>query len=149
LLRLGRWAGWRTGAEPLVTILHVGYLFGPLGFLALAAAGLAPESISPSAALHAWTAGSIGVMTLAVMTRASLGHSGRELRAGAGTLFVYASVVIGALLRVASGASGAPAGLLELSGLLWMLAFAGFAFLYWPILTGPRSAPKRPQPRPN
>lgn len=149
LLRLGRWAGWRTGAEPLVTILHVGYLFGPLGFLALAAAGLAPESISPSAGLHAWTAGSIGVMTLAVMTRASLGHSGRELRAGVGTLFVYASVVIGALLRVASGASGAPAGLLELSGLLWMLAFSGFALLYWPILTGPRSAPKRPQPRPN
>ncbi len=148
LVRLARWAGWRTGTEPLLAILHAGYLFGPLGFLALAAAGLVPGAISASAALHAWTAGAIGVMTLSVMTRASLGHSGRALTAGKGTLLIYACIVSGALLRVASGVTGAPGGLQELSGLLWMLAFGGFAILYWPALTRPRLAPKRPQPRP-
>jgi uncharacterized protein involved in response to NO len=148
LVRLARWAGWRTVAEPLVAILHVGYLFAPLGFLVVAAAALAPASITASAALHAWTAGAIGVMTLAVMTRASLGHSGRELSAGPGTAFVYACAVLGALARVASGVSGAPYGLLHLSAALWILAFATFAILYWPVLTRPRLASKRAQPRP-
>ena len=87
-LRLARWAGERTGAEPLVLVLHVGYAFVPLGFLLLGAAILLPGVLPPSAALHAWTAGAISVMTLAVMTRASLGHTGgaRGLARHAGDL---------------------------------------------------------------
>jgi uncharacterized protein involved in response to NO len=147
LLRLARWAGFRTFAEPLVSVLHAGYLFAPLGFLAVAAAALAPGWIGASAALHAWTAGAVGVMTLAVMTRASLGHSGRALAASPATVGIYAAAVLGALLRVAAGVDGAPVWLADLSAVLWVLAFGGFALAYWPVLTQPRLAPKRPQPR--
>jgi uncharacterized protein involved in response to NO len=146
--RLARWAGWRTGREPLVTILHVGYAFAPVGFLAMGAAIFLPGLLGVSAAVHAWTAGLIGVMTLAVMTRASLGHSGRALTAGSGTTAIYACVVLAAVARVADGIAGAPAGLLHLSAALWILAFGGFAVLYWPVLTRPRAAARRPQPKP-
>jgi uncharacterized protein involved in response to NO len=143
-VRLGRWAGWRTGAEPLVTVLHVGYLFVPLGFLTVALAILAPSLLTPSAALHAWTAGAVGVMTLAVMTRASLGHTGRPLTAGRATTAIYLAIVAAAALRLASGfAPGQPA-LLHLSASLWIAAFAGFAAAYFAILTRPRLAPKAP-----
>jgi len=93
LVRLGRWAGDRTFGERLVLILHVGYAFVPLGFLfgAASAFGL----LSPSAGLHAWTAGSAGVMTLAVMTRASLGHTGKRLIASLSTQAIYAEDVYG------------------------------------------------------
>ena len=119
-VRLGRWAGWRTAGEPLVAILHVGYLFVPLGFLAVAIAAVAPGVLTPSAALHAWTAGAVGVMTLAVMTRASLGHTGRPLTADRATSAIYLAVIAAAALRVASGfAPGQPA-LLHLSAALWI-----------------------------
>jgi uncharacterized protein involved in response to NO len=149
LVRLARWAGERTLPEPLVTVLHVGYLFAPLGFLAVAASVLAPGWIAASAALHAWSAGTVGVMTLAVMTRASLGHSGRALSADLATTAIYSAVVLAALLRVGAGIAGTPPGLLELSGMLWIVAFGGFALRYWPILTRPRPAPDRAQPRPS
>jgi uncharacterized protein involved in response to NO len=143
-VRLGRWAGWRTRAEPLVMILHVGYLFVPLGFLTVAVAILAPSLLTPTAALHAWTAGAVGAMTLAVMTRASLGHTGRPLTAGRATSTIYLAVLAAAALRLASGfAPGQPA-LLHLSAALWIAAFAGFAAAYFGVLTRPRLAPKAP-----
>jgi uncharacterized protein involved in response to NO len=149
IARLARWAGWRTGREPLVTILHAGYAFGPIGFLAVGVAVLLPGLLGTSSALHAWTAGLVGVMTLAVMTRASLGHSGRAMTAGPGTTAIYACAVLAAVARVADGLAGAPAGLLHLSAVLWIIAFGGFAVLYWPVLTRPRAmAPRRPQPKP-
>ena len=79
LVRLARWAGDRTLRERLLLILHVGYAFVPLGFLlnAAAAFGLVPAG----AGIHAWMAGAAGIMTLAVMTRATLGHTGQELTA--------------------------------------------------------------------
>src|SRR5262249_47864810 len=79
VLRLARWAGDRTTRERLVLILHVAYAFVPLGFIltSLAAFGI----VLPSAGLHAWMVGAVGTMTLAVMTRASLGHPGHALAA--------------------------------------------------------------------
>ena len=74
-------------------------------------------------------------MTLAVMTRASLGHSGRALKAGAGTMIVYALVTLAALARVLSPAvAGAETDMLVLSGALWIAAFGLFAVLYAPVL---------------
>ena len=70
LVRLSRWAGDRTSRERLLLILHVGYVFVPLGFL-LARLGRSSASLPPSAGIHAWMAGAAGTMTLAVMTRAS------------------------------------------------------------------------------
>jgi uncharacterized protein involved in response to NO len=133
--RLARWAGDRTAGEPLVLILHVGYAFVPIGLLLTGAGaiGLVPES----AGVHAWTAGAIGTMTLAVMTRASLGHTGRELTASAATQVIYAAVVVAALTRITAGL--APEWnevLLHITVLAWVTAFLGFGIRYAPILSG-------------
>ena len=138
LLRLARWAGDRTAAEPLVLILHIGYFFVPLGFALLAVAILWPDLLLPSAALHAWTAGGIGVMTLAVMTRASLGHAGRPLRANAGISLIYLLIVVAALARVAAGLGFAYEPMLHLSAALWTAAFLLFAVIFAPVLCLPR-----------
>ena len=137
LARLARWAGDRTLAEPLVSILHAGYLFVPLGFLLLAASHVTP-AVQPVAALHAWTVGGIGTMTLAVMTRASLGHSGRALHAGPTTSVIYALIIAASLARILDGTSLGFDGLRVLAGTLWVLAFTTFAVAYWPMLTRPR-----------
>ena len=100
--RLGRWAGERVWREPIVFILHVGYAFVPLGALALGAAILWPAIIAPTAALHAWTTGAMGTMTLAVMTRATLGHTGRSVSAASSTNVIYGAVLCAALARVAA-----------------------------------------------
>lgn len=137
LVRLGRWAGDRTLAEPLVTILHVGYAFVPVGFLLLALSHFTTV-VYPVAALHAWTVGGVGVMTLAVMTRASLGHSGRALTAGPTTSAVYLLIMTSALARILDGTAWGFDGLGMLAGTLWILAFTTFVVAYWPMLTRPR-----------
>lgn len=136
-VRLARWGGLRSLRDPLVGILHIGYAWIPIGLLllGLAAAGLVPQS----AAVHALTAGAMATMILAVMTRATLGHTGRELRASGATVAVYALVTAGAVLRVA-----APLGFAEytmamqLSALVWGGALLMFLLFYGPILFKPR-----------
>ncbi|MBY8978007.1 NnrS family protein [Rhodobacteraceae bacterium NNCM2] len=139
-LRLGRWAGSRCLAEPLVCVLHAAYGFVPLGALMLGASILWPETFEPAGAQHVWMAGAIGLMTLAVMTRATLGHTGRDLTAGPGTLGIYLCLVGAVLARLlASVTSDASPTLLTISGIFWIAAFGGFAALYGPMLLGPRS----------
>lgn len=142
--RLARWAGYRTSAEPLVLILHVGYAFVPLGFLAVGWAALSPTTVPASAAIHAWTTGAIGVMTLAVMTRASLGHVGKPLHATWGTGLIYLCVIAAAVSRVASSLGLAPDVLLHLAAAAWIAAFGGFAVLFGPLLVQPRQSHGRP-----
>lgn len=137
-MRLVRWAGDRTLAEPLVSILHVGYAFVPIGFLLISLAILLPAMIPVSAAYHAWTAGAIGTMTLAVMTRASLGHLGMPLHATKGIVFIYISVIIAALTRIVSGAGLASGLFLNLSAGAWLCAYISFVFIYGPLLLRPR-----------
>ena len=135
LVRLARWAGHRCTAEPLVWILHVGYAFIPLGALAIAAAILMPVGPSTATAQHLWTAGAIGVMTLAVMTRATLGHTGQALVAAPGTLVLYLLAILAVLARAAAGVSAVNVEwMYDLSGLSWVGAFGGFAVLYGPLL---------------
>jgi uncharacterized protein involved in response to NO len=139
-VRLARWAGERTLRNALVLILHIAYGFIPLGFLLMALAILLPAAIPASAAIHAWTAGTIGVMTLAMMTRVSLGHTGRDLAAGPLGCAIYAAVIVAAAARV--GASLAPeayATLLLVAGVAWIAAFGLFAIGYGPILARPRA----------
>ncbi|MBX3485864.1 MAG: NnrS family protein [Phenylobacterium sp.] len=139
LVRLARWRGWRAAAEPLVWILHLGYGWLGAGLLLLGGASLDPAVVPRSAGVHALTAGAVGVMTLAVMTRATRGHTGRPLAAGAGTLAIYVAINGAALLRVAAPFSGAgQPWLLGASGLAWSLAFGGFALAYGRMLTTPR-----------
>lgn len=134
-VRLARWAGHRTLAEPLVTVLHAGYAFVPLGALALAAAILAPGTLGMAGAQHLWMAGAIGLMTLAVMTRATQGHTGQALRAGVGTVAIYGALILSVLARVAASARPEAAGTLHmLAGLAWIAAFGGFALVYGRLL---------------
>ena len=140
LVRLARWAGDRTTRERLLLILHVGYVFVPLGFIlnALAAFGELP----PSAGIHAWMAGAAGTMTLAVMTRASLGHTGQALTAAPATQGIYAAIIIAALARVAAVVLPAHGDLLlHIAACGWIVAFLGFAIAFGPLLAGsPRRA---------
>ena len=136
--RLARWSGWRTLSDPLVLILHVGYLWVPLGLGLLAAVDFGAP-FPPSAAVHALTAGAMATMILAVMSRATLGHTGRELNSSAGTTAAYVLITAGAALRVA-----APLGLLdyrfgmEVAGGAWLGAFVLFLCIYGPMLFSPR-----------
>ncbi len=137
--RLSRWAGYLTWRQPLVFVLHGAYAFVPLGFLLVGLSALWPDAIPPVDALHAWTAGAIALMTLSVMTRASLGHTGRALTAGAGTTAIYLAAALAALARLAVPLlPNFTMPLLDIAALAWIAAFAGFALLYGPMLTGPQ-----------
>ena len=138
LRRLSRWAGWRTGAEPLLAVLHVAYAFAPLGFLLTGAATFWPDAVPRVAALHAWMAGAAGMMTLAVMMRASLGHSGRALAATPAMTALLAAGATAALSRIAAAFLPGSMALLHLSALAWIVAFGGFALLFWPVFTTAR-----------
>lgn len=142
LWRLARWAGRHTGAEALVWVLHVSYGFVPLGFLAMAAGQFLPGM--QTAAQHVWMAGAVGLMTLAVMTRASLGHSGRALHATRPITAIYAALILAVVARFLAGSLPAETWLLHLAGTAWIAAFAGFAVVYWPILTRPKLSARRP-----
>ncbi|MCB8821462.1 NnrS family protein [Microvirga rosea] len=137
--RLARWAGERTWRDRLVLILHIAYAFVPLGFILT---GLASLSLLPAAAgIHAWSGGAMGVMTLAVMSRASLGHTGRALVASATIQGLYFLLVVGALARVCAAIHPAwTTPLLHVAGLAWAGAFVGFAISYWRVFTRPRMA---------
>jgi uncharacterized protein involved in response to NO len=139
-MRLGRWAGYRTVGEPLVLVLHVAYAFVPVGFLLLALAIVAPGLVVATGALHAWTVGAIGTMTLAVMTRATLGHTGQALVASPSTQLIYAAIVVAALARLCSALSIWPEGALMVSMVAWVMAFGGFAVTFGPLLLRPRAA---------
>jgi uncharacterized protein involved in response to NO len=128
--RLGRWAGERTADEPLVLILHVAYAFVPVGFFLLGLASHQPGIVAPSGALHAWTTGAIGVMTLAVMTRASLGHLGRPLTATYSILFVYIAAVTAVLFRIVAAFAILREPMLYLAATAWILAFSGFVVIF-------------------
>lgn len=140
LARLVRWAGDRTVGERLVLILHLGYAFVPLGFLLLGAAAF--DIGTASAGLHAWATGAVGVMTLAVMTRASLGHTGQVLTAATATQVIYAAILVAAIARICAALEPERMTvLLTVSGSAWIAAFAGFALAYGPSLCRqPKSA---------
>jgi len=137
-LRLSRWGGQHTFADPLVLILHVGYAWVPIGLvlLGLSVAGL---NVAQSAGIHALTAGAMTTMILAVMSRASLGHTGRELKASPLTSAAYFCVTAGALVRVAASLDlGSYGVMLDVAGALWGLALLLFLVRYTPVLWSPR-----------
>jgi uncharacterized protein involved in response to NO len=141
-VRSARWSGYRTFADPLVLVLHVGYLWVPAGLalLGLSLMGLVPRS----AAIHALTAGAMATMILAVMTRASLGHTARELKANAATIVVYLLVTAGAVLRVAASLRLVDYNTgIEIAGIAWGAAFLLFLIAYAPVLWRPRLGEQR------
>lgn len=138
-IRLARWAGDRSARERLVLVLHLGYAFIPLGFMLLGAASF--DLVPMAAGIHAWGGGAAGTMTLAVMTRASLGHTGRILIASPATQAIYAAVLLATMIRIAGTLS--PLYLIPLlvtATILWAAAFLSFGLAYGPILTNPKKA---------
>jgi uncharacterized protein involved in response to NO len=140
LLRLLRWRGIATTAEPLLLVLHVGYAWLVLGVALLGLAVLGAD-VPFSAAIHALAAGAIGTMILAVMTRATRGHARRDLSADRVTVLIYGLVSLAAITRIAAAFGVAwTMPLLIISGCLWISAFAGFVLAYGPMLILPRRA---------
>ncbi len=134
-IRLARWQGIRGGVEPLVWVLHVAFLWLPVGILLLSFAevGLIPQS----AGIHALTAGAVTTMILAVASRAALGHTGRPLESHRLLTSAYVLITIAAICRVASTFGPAARILLALSAATWCLGFICFAWRYAPILRLP------------
>lgn len=132
LLRLIGWKGYRTLHVPLLWILHLGYAWIPVGFflLAAAAAGLVPASV----AFHALSVGSMAGLILGMMTRTTLGHTGRMLATGRAEPLMYVLIQAGALSRVLAGLLPQRELLLIVSGSCWTLAFLLFIVNYAPYL---------------
>ncbi len=138
LWRLGRWRGVVTGSDPLLAILHLGYAWVVLGSALLGGSMLA-SVIPEAAAIHALTAGAIGTMVLAVMTRVARGHTGRPLQADRATIVIYVAITLAGALRVAAAfASTASMPLLVASAVLWTAGFLLFVAAYGPMLMAPR-----------
>jgi uncharacterized protein involved in response to NO len=135
--RLARWYGWATWREPLVLILHCGYGWFALSLFILGGSILG-VGLPEEDAVHAFTSGAVGAMTLAVMTRASLGHTGRPRHAGPLTVLIYVLVNLGAVLRVFGPMTGFPATLiLGVAAGSWSGAYLLFAVVYGPFLLRP------------
>jgi len=140
--RLSRWTGARTWREPILFVLHLGYAFVPLGALVLSISIMWPRIVPTSGALHAWTTGAMGLMTLAIMTRASLGHTGRDMSTTPTTVAIYGAMLVAALARIA--APLLPAfyyQMLLIAGGGWFLAFALFVVAYGPLLMRANETP--------
>lgn len=135
LLRLARWRGWLARREALVWILHAGYAWVGLGLILLGLSALAPNLVPFAAGVHGLTAGAMGVEVLAIMTRASRGHTGRPRVADRATTSIYLLILAAAVVRVAAPFTPeATVALLAISAALWTLAFSGFAAVYGPML---------------
>jgi len=139
LVRLSRWSGLLTLGEPLIAFLHLGYAFLGLSLVAIGFSIWQPDMLPPSSSLHLLTAGTIGLMTFVVMTRALLGHTGRPLIATPVVAIALLLVAGAALLRAA--APWAPSlyvPLVAISGVAWSGGFLIFAMRFAPIVVQPQ-----------
>ena len=142
LIHLRRWLNWRpyaTRGEPILWVLHAGYVWLAVSFALIALSdlgGLLPRT----AAFHGLTAGAVGGLMLGVMSRAGLGHTGRAIKASRATVLAYVlingAVVVRVIALTVPGLD--PLTMLLASGALWIGAFTLFVFVYTPILTRPR-----------
>lgn len=138
LLRVALWRGLWTKDKPILWTLHLSYALNALGFLTLGLADLG--FASDIAALHLLGIGGVGGMTLAIMSRATLGHTGRALIAPRPVALAYALIPLAALIRCLGAeipAFATPAVLT--AGALWLLAFGLFTAALWPVFWGPRA----------
>lgn len=138
--RLAGWRGWRAAGQPIVWVLHIAYLWLPLG-LALKLAWLVGGFAWAAHWQHALGAGAAGMMIVAVMTRAALGHTGRPLRVHPVIAVAYVLLAMAVVVRV----FGVPLSSLSYpsvvlaAGVLWIVAFVFYIVIYAPILLRPRA----------
>jgi uncharacterized protein involved in response to NO len=135
--RLARWYGWLTWREPLVLILHVGYSWFALSLFILGSSILG-SGLPAEEAVHAFTTGAVGAMTLAVITCASLGHTGRPRHAGPLTVCIHMLINVGAVLRVFGPMTGLSTNrVMGMAAGSWSGAYLLFAMVYGPFLLRP------------
>jgi len=139
IVRLWRWAGLRTLSNPLLLVLHIFYAFIPTGFLTLAVGMWFDLPQVNVAALHVFGIGAVGGMTIAVMVRASLGHTGRTLASSGILNLAMAMVGISMALRVTGAIWPEYDWAITGSALAWIVAFGLFAFKVGPWLLVPRA----------
>ncbi len=139
LYRLWHWQGWKTGAVPLLWSMHISYACIPLALLGLALAGIDP--VAGKNIIHLLAIGAIGGMILAMMSRVSLGHTGRPLDVPRFMAIAFALIFLAAVIRAAVPIVAASLTLLSwrVSALLWVVAFSLFLYHYLPMLTRPRA----------
>jgi len=141
--RMARWRLVKILNEPILWILHMGHVWLALGFILK---GLADVTglVNSGDAIHALSAGAMGTMIMAMMTRAALGHTGRPMKAPPMIVTAYMLVLGGALLRVVGPmlagffAGDVESAIIATGGLMWVGGFAIFSIIFWPILTRPR-----------
>ena len=140
LFQLLRWWHWQLKAlwrVPMLWILSLGYGWLPLGLFLYAYSAFTGNGISP--AIHAFTAGTIGLLTIGMMARVSLGHTGREIQASATMIVAFVLVTLGSMVRV-FGPLGLPAMsasdymlIIGIAGGLWSLGFLIFVIVFIPV----------------
>lgn len=147
LVRLGGWQPWKTWWSPLLFVLPASYLWIPIHLLLRALGGDAAGSIDP-AAVHALFVGAMAGLMLSMMTRSSLGHTGRPLVAGPIEITCFVGIHIAALVRVAGPLLDPEryAVWLIVSGTSWTIAFGVFTIAYTGLLTKPRAHESAPRP---
>jgi uncharacterized protein involved in response to NO len=142
IVRLLRWRGYRTLSSPLLMMLHVAYSFIPIGLFVLGLGG-------QTAGLHLLGIGAIGGMTTAVIMRATLGHTGRELKIGPNLVVAFLFVGLAAIIRSAipfieiANLSG-----LEITAILWTLGFGIILVTVGPWLWTTNAKNRTPNKRP-
>lgn len=139
-VRLSRWHGHRTARDPLIWVLHLGYAWLTAGLM-LKAIWLLTAAPFAEKWIHALTVGAFATMILAVMTRASLGHTGRALIARPAIAACYALISASALVRIFSPAllPNRYDAVIAVSGIFWVAAFGIFLLVFAPILAKPRA----------
>ena len=140
LARLARWQGWAARRDLLLVVLHGGYGLAVLGFLAAAGHAGWPDWLPLAAVVHIWAVGAVGMTTAAMMTRATLGHTGQALRADGWMAGMYGGLLAALLARVGMALwPDNSAWLLWLAVGCWCAAFALFLGRFAPaLLAGPR-----------
>ncbi len=137
-VRMLPWRSFGTRAAPILWVLHLGYAWIAAG-LALSGAAILIPGIPVSAGTHALGVGAIGTLTLGMMSRVALGHTGRALIVRSPIVWAYGLVTLAAAMRVAAAFFPALFMLLIVAGFAWAIAFAIFAAVYWPVLVRPRA----------
>lgn len=136
--RLIQWAGWRAVREPLLWILHLAYLWIVIALLLRGASTFTPL-VPDTLWQHALGVGAIASLLLGVMTRVALGHTGRPLKLPRFAVIIYGAILGSALLRVMAAAHLIDYRIgVILAAAGWIIAFALFVIIYWPILSSPR-----------
>ena len=139
VLRVAGWYVKKVWYVPLLWVLYLGYAWIITGFVFVALSSV--SLVQTSLATHAFTVGGIGVLTLGMMARVSLGHTGRAMKASNTIAIAFALINLAALFRVLMPAilPGWYSGFLMLSTYCWLAAFSLFVFIYTPILSSVRA----------